>query len=83
MDILKIDGSLTQKCLHDEKAQHLIRIVVEYCRANDIKVVAEHVDKPEIAKFLANCGVHYLQGYHFGIPQESLSDPAIIETNNE
>ncbi len=83
MDILKIDGSLTQKCLHDEKAQHLIRIVVEYCRANDIKVVAEHVDKPEIAKFLANCGVHYLQGYHFGIPQESLSDPAIIETNTE
>ena len=83
MDILKIDGSLTQKCLHDEKAQHLIRIVVEYCRANNIKVVAEHVDKPEIAKFLANCGVHYLQGYHFGIPQESLSDPAIIETNME
>ncbi len=80
MDILKIDGSLTQKCLHDEKAQHLIRIVVEYCRANNIKVVAEHVDRPEIAKFLAACGVHYLQGYHFGIPQESLSEPAIIET---
>ncbi|MCX6565177.1 MAG: EAL domain-containing protein [Candidatus Aminicenantes bacterium] len=80
MDILKIDGSLTQKCLHDEKAQHLIRIVVEYCRANNIKVVAEHVDRPEIAKFLASCGVHYLQGYHFGIPQESLSDPATIET---
>lgn len=83
MDILKIDGSLTQKCLHDEKAQHLIRIVVEYCRANNIKVVAEHVDKPEIAKFLASCGVHYLQGYHFGIPQESLSDPAVIETNKD
>jgi len=83
MDILKIDGSLTQKCLHDEKAQHLIRIVVEYCRANDIKVVAEHVDKPEIAKFLASCGVHYLQGYHFGIPQESLSEPAIIETRKD
>jgi len=80
MDILKIDGSLTQKCLHDEKAQHLIRIVVEYCRANNVKVVAEHVDRPEIARFLATCGVHYLQGYHFGIPQESLSDPAIIET---
>jgi EAL domain-containing protein (putative c-di-GMP-specific phosphodiesterase class I)/GGDEF domain-containing protein len=80
MDILKIDGSLTQKCLHDEKAQHLIRIVVEYCRANNVKVVAEHVDRPEIAKFLATCGVHYLQGYHFGIPQESLSDPTIIET---
>jgi c-di-GMP phosphodiesterase len=80
MDILKIDGSLTQKCLHDEKAQHLIRIVVEYCRANNIKVVAEHVDRPEIANFLAACGVHYLQGYHFGIPQESLSEPAIIET---
>jgi EAL domain-containing protein (putative c-di-GMP-specific phosphodiesterase class I)/GGDEF domain-containing protein len=83
MDILKIDGSLTQKCLHDEKAQHLIRIVVEYCRANNIKVVAEHVDRPEIAKFLASCGVHYLQGYHFGIPQESLSEPATIETAKE
>jgi len=83
MDILKIDGSLTQKCLRDEKAQHLIRIVVEYCRANNIKVVAEHVDRPEIAKFLSSCGVHYLQGYHFGIPQESLSEPAIIETNKD
>ena len=80
MDILKIDGSLTQKCLHDQKAQHLIRIVVEYCRANNVKVVAEHVDRPEIAKFLAACGVHYLQGYHFGIPQESLTDPAVINT---
>jgi len=74
MDILKIDGSLTRKCLHDEKAKHLIRIVVEYCRSNDIKVVAEHVDRPEIAKFLTGCGIHYLQGYHFGIPQESLTD---------
>jgi len=65
---------------HDEKAQHLIRIVVEYCRANNVKVVAEHVDRRKSPNSWPPAASIISRDIHFGIPQESLSDPAIIDT---
>jgi EAL domain-containing protein (putative c-di-GMP-specific phosphodiesterase class I)/GGDEF domain-containing protein len=72
VDIIKIDGSLVQKCADDKATESLIRGIAHFCRQWGKEVVAEYVDCEHLAVKMQGMGVDYLQGYHYGIPGASL-----------
>jgi len=70
-DFLKIDGSIISGLEHDENSKHILSILIEYAKRNDIQTIAEYVSTPEIAKIVKDLGVDLLQGYQFGKAQRA------------
>lgn len=52
IDIIKIDGSLVQKCVCDETTESLIRGIAHFCRQWGKEVVAEYVDYALLADMM-------------------------------
>ncbi len=69
VDSVKIDRSFTQTAMSDPAALRLLTSIVGVCQALALPVVAEGVEQPELADFLAGIGCDRGQGYHFGRPQ--------------
>ncbi|QEX19368.1 GGDEF-domain containing protein [Hypericibacter terrae] len=67
-DIVKIDGSFIRNLRDNPEHQLFVRNLLGMADAFGLKTVAECVETGEDAGFLANEGVHYLQGYYFGRP---------------
>jgi EAL domain-containing protein (putative c-di-GMP-specific phosphodiesterase class I) len=67
-DIVKIDGSFIRSLRDNPEHQLFVRNLLGMADAFGLKTVAECVETGEDAGFLANEGVHYLQGYYFGRP---------------
>ena len=68
MDIIKIDRSLTQQILTNEKQYALLRSIVDMSVINDLSVVAEGVESGAEQKMIASAGVQYIQGYYYARP---------------
>ncbi|MHB8886802.1 MAG: EAL domain-containing protein [Methylovirgula sp.] len=66
VDLLKIDGAFVQNLARSEDDRFYVRTLVELARHLDIPTVAEWVEDAEAAAILADWGVDYLQGHHFG-----------------
>ena len=65
VDSIKI-GEDYIKDLPDKKDTIMfLRALVEYAKSLNLDIIAEHVEKESTAKFLADAGVDYLQGYLF------------------
>lgn len=65
VDSIKI-GEDYIKDLPDKKDTVMfLRALVEYAKSLNLDIIAEHVEKESTAKFLADAGVDYLQGYLF------------------
>lgn len=73
IDIVKIDGSYVREALSTPKGRHFLTAMAELCNGLDIVTVAEMVEDEDTAKFLAECGVSYGQGYLFGRPMAESS----------
>ncbi|MBI1220542.1 MAG: EAL domain-containing protein [Rhodobacteraceae bacterium] len=67
-DILKIDGQFIQNIHADPDNQVLTQALLAIARHFDMFTVAEFVEDPRDAEFLARIGVDCLQGYLFGAP---------------
>lgn len=65
-DKLKIDRSFISNILDDPTTEHIVRAIVEMCRAMDISVVAEGIEYKGQAEILANLGCQLGQGYYYG-----------------
>lgn len=74
IDYLKIDGSIIKEIHHDKRAYSLVKIFATFCKQNDIKVIAEFVDKQDVVDILKSFGVEFGQGWYFSKaePYESL-----------
>jgi len=68
IDILKIDGSLIKDIVHNEKHFAIVKAIVAFSHALNIKVVAEYVASKAIFDKLAALDVDYFQGYYFDEP---------------
>lgn len=68
VDIIKIDRSLTQQILTNEKQYALLRSIVDMSVINDLSVVAEGVESGAEQKMIASAGVQYIQGYYYARP---------------
>lgn len=66
IDLLKIDGAFVQNLARSEDDRFFVRTLVDLARHLEIPTVAEWVEDAESAALLAEWGVDYLQGHHFG-----------------
>ena len=67
-DILKIDGQFVRGIATDPDNQVLTAALASIGQQFDMVTVAESVEKPEDAAYLAALGIDCLQGYYFGAP---------------
>ena len=65
-DLLKIDGAFMQNLARSPDDRLFVRTLLDLARHLGIPTVAEWVEDAETAKILADWGVDFLQGHHFG-----------------
>jgi EAL domain-containing protein (putative c-di-GMP-specific phosphodiesterase class I) len=70
-DILKIDGQFIRGIADDPDNQALTNALVSIGQHFDMFTVAEFVERPQDADWLAAAGVDCLQGYYFAAPTVS------------
>lgn len=77
-DIIKLDKSLIWPCFEEngQKAEILLKGIIEMIQNLGIKIVAEGVETKEMVDWLVENKVDYLQGYYFSkpIPQDQYID---------
>ena len=78
-DILKIDGQFIRGIARDADNQILTAALASVAEQFDMMTVAESVEQPDDADFLAAMGIDCLQGYYFGAPtvQPPWRDPGV------
>jgi EAL domain-containing protein (putative c-di-GMP-specific phosphodiesterase class I) len=74
LSIMKIDKDLLKDVISNREQQHLVSVLIDLARGLGIQTVAEGVETLEVATWLRNAHIDYLQGYYFGKP--SLERPA-------
>ena len=67
-DILKIDGRFINGVHASPDDQALVKALIGIGRHFDMVTVAEGVESPRDAEYLAQIGIDCLQGYHLGVP---------------
>jgi diguanylate cyclase (GGDEF)-like protein len=69
VSFLKIEGWLVSNMRQDRKVAGIVESLANFARKEGVFTVAEHVEDAETARMLADMGVDYGQGWHFGRPQ--------------
>lgn len=67
-DILKIDGQFIRGIARDPDNQIITAALASVAEQFDMLTIAENVEQPEDADYLAEMGINCLQGYYFGAP---------------
>lgn len=65
LDIIKIDGSFIKNVIFNQKSKYLVKALIEMAAQLGAKTVAEFVESAEIAKFLLDLEIDYMQGDFF------------------
>lgn len=68
IDSLKIDSTFVREMLGDKEIAGMVRAIVQMSRAMQLPLVAECIETPEQAAFLAAEGIELGQGYLFARP---------------
>ena len=68
LSIMKIDKDLLKDITTNHEQQHLVTVLIELARGLHIQTVAEGVETEDVATWLRNARVDYMQGYYFGKP---------------
>ncbi|WP_147301005.1 GGDEF and EAL domain-containing protein [Aestuariispira insulae] len=74
VDVVKIDGIFVQDLDKVPESISFVRKLVSISDEIGFETVAEGVEREETAGLLAEQGVHFLQGWHFGKPKLTLDD---------
>ncbi len=74
IDIVKIDGAFVRNLVDSEEDQFFVRTLHDLARRIGARTVAEWVENAPCAALLAQWGVDYLQGAHFGMPLDVRHD---------
>ncbi len=75
-DYVKLDMSLVRDVDTDENKWELIRNLISYAKQRGIKVLAEGVETSGEMQAVIALGVHYIQGYYTGRPE---NEPAGVD----
>lgn len=67
-DYIKIDGSLIKSINEDKNSYEIVKSIVEFSKALNIKVIAEFIHSEEVFKTVLEMGVNEFQGYYLGKP---------------
>ncbi len=69
VDMVKIDGVFVKDLAHSADNRFFVKTLLDFANGFGLQTVAEFVETGEIAKVLMDMGVHYLQGYYLGKPE--------------
>ena len=72
-DFIKIDGTLVLQSEHDERAEYLLKGIIQICQQAGKKVVAEYVENEKIAVQMKKLGIDFLQGFYCGYPLDRIA----------
>ncbi|MGA1940493.1 EAL domain-containing protein [Arcobacter sp. YIC-310] len=67
-DYIKIDGSLIKSINEDKNSYEIVKSIVEFSKALNIKVIAEFIHSEEVFKTVLEMGVNEFQGYYLAKP---------------
>ncbi len=65
---IKIDGSLIKNINNDKNSYEMVKSIVDFSKALNIKVVAEFVHSKEVYENLLDLGIDEFQGFYLGEP---------------
>jgi diguanylate cyclase (GGDEF)-like protein len=68
VDMVKIDGAFVKNLTQDASDRVFIKTMVDLARTFGMETVAEWVGDETTARILADTGITYMQGFHFGRP---------------
>ena len=68
VDYIKIDGSLIKNINTDKNSYELVKSIIDFSKALNIKVIAEFVHSREVYESILNLGVDEFQGFYLGEP---------------
>jgi len=68
-DYIKIDGSLISKIDSDKQAYTIVKSIVEFTHALDIKSVGEYIHSKAVFDTARNLGIDLFQGHYFHEPE--------------
>jgi len=67
-DMLKIDGSFIADIARNADNRFFVRMLAQIAERFDMMTIAEFVQGPAEARILADLGIGFFQGYHYGKP---------------
>lgn len=70
VDCIKIDGSIILNILKDKVSLSLLKVIINFAKENDIKVIAKYVNTKEIYDELRTLNIDSFQGYYISHPDE-------------
>lgn len=89
-DYVKIDRSLISDIHNDMKKQQLVTQIIDFCRDNQLRTLAEGVETSQELKTVIRLGVDFVQGFYTSKPKPLFLDSIskdikdeIIKTNLE
>lgn len=68
-DYIKLDGSLIKK-IDTDVYYNLVKSIVQFCKQQNIKIVAEFVSDLKILRYVKALDIDYSQGYYIGKPMK-------------
>jgi len=68
-DYIKIDGALIKNIDKDQDSYEIVKSIIAFSKALNIKTIAEYVHNKEIFDILVKIDVDEFQGYYLGKPQ--------------
>ena len=75
VDFIKIDNKYIGRLTSSEKTVSNLKMLVDVCKKQKVKVIAKCVETQEQADILTDIGITYAQGYLYGKPA---SNPSFV-----
>ena len=67
-----MDGSLIKNLNKDKNSYEMVKSVVEFSRALDIKIIAEYIHTEEVFNLALELGVDEFQGFYLAEPSAEI-----------
>ena len=71
-DYIKIDGSLIKDINTDKNSYEMVKSIIEFSKALNIKIIAEYIHSQEVFDLVNELGVDEFQGFHLGKPNPNI-----------
>lgn len=71
-DYIKVDGSLIKNITTDKNSLEMVKSIIDFSRALNIKVIAEFVHSKEVLEKLMILDVDEFQGFYLGRPEPEI-----------
>jgi len=72
-DCMKLDGELIKKLNEDKGHTIIVKSLLDFAKAGDIKIIAEHVEDKDIFSKVKQLGIEYVQGFAISKPSLKLT----------